>query len=254
MWPLDLADRITSLPFKEARNLPPNRFRIRAGTGGRVLFNQMHFRYMAVDFWMYAFATGLVQIDSRVLDIGCGCGRFAIVLRRLNHKGWKFSGYYTGVDVDKELIDWCNRHFPDKHFQFIWSDCYNKIYNPSGSRQRRIPIPLESESQDFVFSTSLFTHLLDEDLTAYLGESHRVLRSGKAICMSVFCLDLLKGGAYSPERFRHQIGPAFVADPLRPESAVAYPQAHLERRCREAGFGAVRIDTQGGQPNLIARK
>ena len=54
MCPLDLIDRIASLPFKEARGLPPNRMRIRVGVQNRILFNAFQFRYRAVGFWMRA--------------------------------------------------------------------------------------------------------------------------------------------------------------------------------------------------------
>ena len=254
MWPLDLVDRIASLPFKETRDLPPNRFRIRVGCGDRVLFNQIHFRLMAVDFWLHAFANGLLQIDSNILDIGCGCGRFAIVLKRLNHKGWKFSGTYTGIDTDREMIEWCQQHFPARHFRFIWADRYSKVYNPAGTRESSYRLPLESCGQDFVFSTSLFTHLLDDELTNYLSESYRVLRPGRKMCMSVFCLDHLTDGARRGRSFDHRIGPAYVADPDRPEAAVAYRQDHLLNRCREAGFHSAEVGPHGGQHTLVAAK
>ena len=143
MWPMDAVDRLISLSFKEARHLPPNRLRLRIGAGGaaRILFNQFHFRYMAVDFWMHAFATGLVQIDSNIVDLGCGCGRFAVVLHRLNHKGWRFHGTYTGIDVDREMIQWCQRHFPPEQFRFIRVDRCSKVYDPTSPGKPASAIP-----------------------------------------------------------------------------------------------------------------
>ena len=209
---------------------------------------------MAVDFWMHAFATGLVRIDSDVLDLGCGCGRFAIVLRRLNHKGWKFAGTYTGIDVDQEMIRWCQRHFPADRFRFIWTDQYSQVYNPTDRAQNPHRLPLEDDSPDFVFSTSLLTHLLDDDLTNYLVESYRVLRDGGTMHMSVFCIEYLRRAARHRRTFEHRAGPAFVANPDRPEAAVAFPEAHLLQRCRQAGFRTVHVEPDGGQHTLVAVK
>lgn len=257
MWPLDMVDRLACWPWPEARRLPPNRMRLRVGVGNRLLFNAMHYRYHAVDFWMYALAQGLIRADSRILDLGCGCGRFATVLRRLNYKGWRFEGQYTGVDVDREMIDWCDRHFPRRRFRFVHVDQQSSVYNPGGTSDdttRRLPLP--DGGFDFVFSTSLFTHLLEAEAIAYLRETHRLLRPGGRMLMTVFCIDSFRERNWLGDRFtfEHRIGPAYVEDPRRPEAAVAFERQWLEGQCAAAGLVDATISGQTMQQDLMAHR
>ncbi len=255
MFPLEVIDRLANWPFREARRLPPNRFRLRVGVDNRLLFNAFHYRYHAVDFWLHAFATGLASPSSDILDIGCGCGRYAVVLRRLNYKGWRFAGTYTGLDIDKEMIDWCQRHFPRKQFSFVWADRYSKVYNPAG-KEGEYRLPFADAAFDLVFSTSLFTHLLETDLNNYLRESARVLRPGGRLSMSVFCLDTFREQGWLGQRFSfaHQDGPAFIESPKYPEAAVAYTRQYLVEACQAAGFHDVTIDGGTMQQDLRATR
>jgi SAM-dependent methyltransferase len=255
MFPLDVIDRLVNLPFREARRLPPNRFRLRVGVDNRLLFNAFHYRYHAVDFWMHAFAEGLASPTSDILDIGCGCGRYAVVLRRLNYKGWRFTGTYAGLDIDREMIAWCQRHFPPKRFKFVWADRYSKVYNPTG-QEGEYRLPFGDASFDFVFSTSLFTHLLEADLTNYLRETARVLRPGGTMSMSVFCLDTFREQNWLGERFTfaHTIGPAYIESEKYPEAAVAYPRQYLIDACEAAGLHNVTITGGTMQQDLRASK
>ncbi len=50
MGPLDLLDRVISIPFGVGRALPPNQMRIRVGVGNRLLLNQMLHQSMPVGF------------------------------------------------------------------------------------------------------------------------------------------------------------------------------------------------------------
>jgi len=47
------------------------------------------------------------------------------------------------------------------------------------------------DSVDFVFSTSLFTHLLENDLINYCREGYRVLKQGGSMAMYCFCINYL---------------------------------------------------------------
>ncbi len=133
MGPLDLLDRVISIPFGVGRTLPPNRMRIRVGAGNRLLFNPMLHQSVPVGFWISAFATGLARLDSRILDIGSGCGRYASTLRDFEYYGTRFTGHYTGIDVDREMVEWCRAHFPDDRFTFELAGAYSRVYN----RRRR---------------------------------------------------------------------------------------------------------------------
>ncbi len=74
--------------------------------------------------------------ESRLLDWGCGAGRLAVgvaeKLGRIEH--------YHGVDIQKHLVDWAQRHLGDREgFTFTHVDLANPRYNPGGSLEQTIP-------------------------------------------------------------------------------------------------------------------
>jgi SAM-dependent methyltransferase len=252
---LDFVDWLTGIPFKEARGLPPNRYRIRIGVGNRVLFNQFAFGYQGVDFWLYAFAHGMADLSSNIIDIGCGCGRYAMPLSRFCLGQEAFHGRYLGIDVDRELIEWCRKHFPPELFAFDHADIGNKVYNPTGSLAlKEYSIPVEDSSQDFVFSNSLFTHLLEDGLEHYIQQTFRILKPGGWMMGSVFCLESMGKSLGGRWTFRHRIGNAVVETLEYPEAAVAYPEAQLRQLCEAAGFQEIRMLWGREQSFLQCRK
>jgi SAM-dependent methyltransferase len=251
---LDAFDRGISLPFPEFRNLPPNRFRIRTGLGNRVLFNQAVFVKYGYDLWLHLL-NNFITLSDHVVDIGSGCGRFAYAVR--DHTA--FTGLYTGIDVDLEMVTWCQKHFPTDRFTFVHANTFNNVYNPSGSKDL-YRLPLENDSADLVCSQSLFTHLLESDLKNYVAESYRVLRKGKVMAMSCFCIEDLQdnhllGGGWP---FKHRVQSAFVENLQYPEAAVGYPRDFLIKTAREAGFLDCRVDpapfVRRNQSVLVGRK
>lgn len=256
MAPLDAVDSLVSLALGVAGELPPNRLRLRVGAGNRILFNQVMHREMGVGFWLSRLAEGTVQAESRLLDIGCGCGRYASVLAGTRLSGAvDFRGTYTGVDVDPEMIAWCRRHFPPERFMFLLSPMRSKVYNPGGEAGAPPRLDVPDASQDFVFSVSLFTHLLAGDVEGYLRETARVMAPGASMRMTVFCIDDLRdagtlGGRWT---FAHRDGPAYLESERYPEAAVAYERAWLLDACKRAGLADARVLPSPGQSALIAR-
>lgn len=247
---LDLLDRGISFPFPEFRDLPPNRFRIRIGVGNRIFFNQAAFLQYSYGSWMMLmkyFGT----LSDNIVDIGSGCGRTAYALKNNPY----FTGHYTGIDVDREMVTWCQKNFPTDQFRFVHADIYSSVYNPSGSKEP-YRLPLEDESVDLVFSQSLFTHLLEDDLKAYVAESYRVLRKGKLMAMSVFCIEDMHEASLVGDRwtFAHRIENALVENPKFPEAAVAYSRDFLVKVGREAGFAECEVRVSVPQGGLICRK
>lgn len=56
----------------------------------------------------------LVQPGWSVLDVGCGVGEMLAAMRTLGLRG-----RYVGVDIVREYVEHCRRHFPDEHFELV---------------------------------------------------------------------------------------------------------------------------------------
>jgi SAM-dependent methyltransferase len=113
-------------------------------------------------FKAYFIELANLQRTDKVLDVGCGIGRMAIPLTKYLSK----EGGYWGFDIVKSGIDWCQSHISPRfnNFHFQHSDVYNSHYNPTGKvRAQNFRFPFNEESFDFVFLTSVFTHMLPSD-------------------------------------------------------------------------------------------
>lgn len=115
---VNTGDLLPRLIWPEFRKLPPNHLRIRIGVGNRFFSNQTFYLQVAESFWLHYMGSGEVKEDSVIVDIGCGCGRFAHHLRDYRYQESRFTGRYIGIDIDPEMLDWCRNHFDADRFQF----------------------------------------------------------------------------------------------------------------------------------------
>ncbi|MCP5107122.1 MAG: class I SAM-dependent methyltransferase, partial [bacterium] len=116
---------------------------------------------------------------------------------------------------------------------------FNYGYNPTGRyKAAEYRFPYDDESFDFVFLTSVFTHMLPWDMEHYFSEIGRVLRKGGRSFITFFLLndesrELIHTGT-SSIGFKHQIDgtaafPEYkINDPDIPEAAVAYPGKYIK--------------------------
>jgi SAM-dependent methyltransferase len=245
-----LGDAISGIPsilYPEFRGLPPNHLRVRVGVGNNLLFNQAYHLQTGAGFWLSWLSARYVGANSDILEIGCGCGRIAHHLR-----GDWFVGSYVGIDIDPEALQWCTSHFPSPKFTFLPSPHVSATYT-SQSVDKGAPIAFpEDWEKDFIYSTSLYTHLLEDELANYTRESFRVLRKDGTMYMTFFCLDSVELG--KRWTFNHKIGDAFVENIRYPEAAVAYTRDYMEKLCYSVGFKHLSIIEDRGQSSLICRK
>jgi SAM-dependent methyltransferase len=105
------------------------------------------------DMWDAATRHGPGGARLRVLDWGCGCGRLARRLTRLDDVD------LIGCDIDAEAVEWCAAHIDGR---FTRTDP-----NP--------PLPYRDGEMDVVVASSVLTHLARLDQHAWLREIARVL-------------------------------------------------------------------------------
>jgi len=86
--------------------------------------------------------------NKKILDFGCNHANF---LR------FGFSGDYTGIDVDKNIIEQNKKDFPE--YNFIHYDAHNNQYNISN---KSVNITLQ-EKYDLICAFSVFTHTCFEE-------------------------------------------------------------------------------------------
>jgi SAM-dependent methyltransferase len=242
---------LISLPFAELRDLPPNHLRIRVGVGNGIVTNHIHYLQMGSNFWHYFLSRQYCDFSSDVVELGCGCGRIAYPL-----KGAWFTGTYVGVDIDREMIEFCRQSFPQERFEFILSPHISKNYSSSGvgaNRDNQLALSIaEAGSKRFVYSVSLYSHLLEDEVFAYLLETFRILSSGGYMFMTFFCVEHVKRG--SRWTFAHRNGHAYVENDRYPEAAVAYEEGYMIELVKTAGFRELSIIPGDVQSMLVARK
>jgi SAM-dependent methyltransferase len=101
------------------------------------------------------FPDGLDLAGKRVLDFGCGSGRF---LRHLLNAGT--GATFEGADIDAACVAWLERHLPEPHRAF--------------RNDPAPPLPRPDGHYALIYATSVFTHLTDT-WAAWLCELHRLL-------------------------------------------------------------------------------
>jgi ubiquinone/menaquinone biosynthesis C-methylase UbiE len=188
------------------------------------------FRTIGMEFQNYFREYGGLQPDHRVLDVGCGIGRMAVPLTDYLSE----HGAYEGFDIVKKGIEWCQANISPRYpnFHFRHSDIWNSLYNPTGIYQASTyRFPYEDASFDFVFLTSVFTHMLPGDLEQYLREIVRVLKPRRK-CLATFFLindesQTMIQRKQSTQNFVHEINGCFITNTACPEEAVAYPETYV---------------------------
>jgi SAM-dependent methyltransferase len=166
-------------------------------------------------------------------------------------------GKYTGMDVTADSIIWCQKNITSRYpnFQFLHADLYNKRYNPTGRYLAKdYTFPFEKESFDFIFLTSVFTHLLPDDATNYLREVARLLRPDGRALTTFFLLN--EEQQKLATEGRNDIDFKYGSDPYRtrsetvPESAVAYDEIYLRQLVSQCGLeisGPIHYGTWSGR-------
>ena len=120
---------------------------------------------------------------------------------------------------------------PNIHFQI--ADLYNKRYNPKGKyNSEEYIFPFEDDSFDFILLSSIFTHLLPEELNHYMSEISRVLRKGGKVSITYFLMD--DKGKKSIEEgkeimgFKYDFGVYRTVHDVILQSAICYDESYIK--------------------------
>jgi SAM-dependent methyltransferase len=105
-----------------------------------------------------------IEEVSRILDLGCGCGRLA--------RWWHdLPADVSGCDFNPELSAWCDANLP---------------FMDAALNQLEPPLPFEASRQfDFIYAWSVFTHLSEDLQRLWLDEIRRRLPPGGRFLFTV---------------------------------------------------------------------
>jgi len=97
---------------------------------------------------------GIPFTGQRVLDYGCGAGRFAAPLTNYSVI------QYEGIDCHQPTVEWCQQAFaPYPQFQFTYNDEFNEMYNPNGKVTGPPTLLYPDQHFEVILLCSILTHL-----------------------------------------------------------------------------------------------
>lgn len=167
-----------------------------------------------------------VRPGDRVLDLGCGAGRFVAALRAAGADP-------VGVEVTEAALERARRVAPGADLRRA---------EPDGS------LPLAHGSVDLVWCSEVLEHVADTG--HLLLEARRVLRPGGRLLVTVPFHGRVQAALIALSRFESHFDP--LGEHLR-----FYTARSLRRTLEHAGFDAVRVRPWRGPPllrtGLVAR-
>lgn len=143
-------------------------------------------------------------------------GRIAYALTSFPNE----DGKYEGFDISRESIQWAQREIGARYKNFTFShfDLNHNLYNADGKKSlNSFTFPYPDKSFDFIFLTSVFTHLSAEEIKHYLKEIERILKNGGICLMTAFIIE-----EDVPDIFKYEWEEGYTINPNNPKSAVAY--------------------------------
>ncbi len=191
-----------------------------------------NFLPVGLEFKKYFIELANLKPYHQVLDVGCGIGRMAIPLTDyITHEG-----EYWGFDIEKKSIQWCQKNITTKfnnfHFQHI--NVYNKHYNRKGTiLGENFKFPYTDNSFDFIFLTSVFTHLLPDDLENYVSEISRVLKERSNCLISLYLINNESKANFNSGKnainFNYKFKNYYTSNKNDHEAAVGYDEEFINQ-------------------------
>lgn len=227
-------DTAESLTGRRDPLTPPRRLM----NGGTDSLFRNDFHAIGQRLFGYLVDLGGVRPTDRVLDVGCSVGRIAISFTR-----YLTTGTYGGFDIERQAVEFCQRVITPRYpnFRFVHADLYNAHYTPDSEVEAgQYRFPYDDGCFDFVFLTSVFTHMQRPETEHYLSEISRVLAPGGRLFATFFLLDETSEAAIAEGTadftFAHEGNGTRVEKAEDPDHAVAHHGADIRRAMEARGL------------------
>jgi SAM-dependent methyltransferase len=206
------------------------------------------FKAIGAEFLVTLVDFGGLGRQDRILDFGCGYGRIALALNYYLGPDAR----YSGVDVSRPSIQWCNDIIAAKDPRYVFKhlDVAHEIYNPTGfALPASTPLPYDTASFDFIFATSVFTHMDKEMFAHFFGKLGRLLAPGGRLLLTAFLVNERNRDVFcTGPRFvfdSTSVGPVFPSPPPHPLAATAVQEVWPKRIAAE-GLGLKYVNQSEG--------
>ena len=169
-----------------------------------------------------------INNDITILDIGCGYGRIAIGLKRIN-KNIK----YIGMDVHQKAINWCLKYLSNETYSFSRIDFENERYNKNGMKiDRNFQFKILDKTIDYIYLYSVFSHMTEEHMIIYLNDFKRILKENGKIHFTTFIEENVPNFEINPTNYLNQE----LSGPLH---VVRYKKEYIFNLLNDLGFNIV---------------
>ena len=147
-------------------HLPPAELRYRVGGSADAEAFIKDGKRCAIDI-QSALLQSQVALESftRILDFGCGCGRTLIHLKSLAP-----NAQIEGTDIDARAIEWCKKNIDFAKFSLS---------------KELPPLNYDSNTFDFIYAISVFTHLDENYQFRWLEELRRIAKPVAILLVTV---------------------------------------------------------------------
>jgi SAM-dependent methyltransferase len=166
-----------------------------------------------------ALLLGEARRGERVLDLGCGAGRFVAALREAGADA-------VGVELAEGALERARRNVPGADLRRLGAEG---------------EVPVEDSSVDLVWCSEVLEHV--PDTAGLLSEARRVLRTGGRLLVTTPSYALPRRALIALLRWERH------ADPLG-QHVRFYTRRSLTRALHATGFEDVTVRAFGGPPLL----
>jgi ubiquinone/menaquinone biosynthesis C-methylase UbiE len=157
-----------------------------------------------------------LRAGDRVLDLGCGAGRFSALAAASGAST-------TGVDVAEAALKRARAAYPDLDFRLAPTDG---------------PLPLDDNSFDLVWASEVIEHVADT--AGWLSEARRVLAPGGRLLLTTPAHGRIRLLLHGIERYSEPQG----------DHLHLYTARSLRGLLDDFGFAQVRVGAASGPPLL----